>query len=52
MINGTVIIGEEGIEPIVGTHLLEDFRLVLDMVHQTVTRSRALKAKKKNVRLK
>lgn len=46
MINGTVIIGNQEIEPIAGTHLLEDFRLVLDMVHHTVTRSRALRAKK------
>ena len=45
MINGTVIIGNEGIEPIAGTHLLEDFRLVLDMVHYTVTRSQAIRAK-------
>lgn len=46
LVNGTVVIGPENIEPIAGTHLLQDFRLVLDLAHHTVKRSRAMKAKK------
>jgi predicted aspartyl protease len=45
LVNGTVIIGPKGIEPIAGTHVLQDFRLVLDMAHHTVQRARAMKAK-------
>jgi predicted aspartyl protease len=45
LINGTVVIAPANIEPIVGTHVLQDFRLVLDMVHHTVKRARAMKAK-------
>ncbi len=28
--NGTVVIGSKGIEPIAGTHVLQDFRLIFD----------------------
>lgn len=42
---GNVVIGPPGIEPLVGTHVLQDFRLVIDMQHHTVSRRRALKAK-------
>ncbi len=45
LINGTVVIGPPNIEPIAGTHVVQDFRLVLGMAHHTVKRSRALKAK-------
>jgi predicted aspartyl protease len=45
LINGTVVIGPANIEPIAGTHLLQDFRLVLDLAHHTVRRARAMKAK-------
>jgi len=45
LINGTVVIAPGDIEPIAGTHILLDFRLVLDMVHHTVRRARAMKAK-------
>ncbi len=45
LINGNVMIGSANIEPIAGTHLLQDFRLVLDLAHHTVRRARAMKAK-------
>lgn len=45
LVNGTVIIGPKGIEPIAGTHVLQDFRLVLDMAHHTIQRAWAMKAK-------
>ncbi len=45
MVAGNVIIGPPEIEPIVGTHVLQDFRLVIDMEHHTVSRRRAMKAK-------
>jgi predicted aspartyl protease len=44
LINGTVVIAPGDIEPIAGTHVLQDFRLVLDLAHHTVKRARALKA--------
>ena len=44
-IAGNVVIGPPGIEPLVGTHVLQDFRVVIDMEHHTVARRRALKAK-------
>jgi hypothetical protein len=45
LINGTVVIAPGNIEPIAGTHVLQDFRLVLDLVHHMVKRGRAMKAK-------
>jgi predicted aspartyl protease len=42
---GNVIIGPPDIEPIVGTHVLQDFRLVIDVEHHTISRRRAMKAK-------
>jgi len=42
---GNVVIGPPDIEPIVGTHVLQDFRVVIDMEHHKVSRRRALKAK-------
>ncbi|MEJ5330262.1 MAG: aspartyl protease family protein [Desulfobaccales bacterium] len=42
---GNVIIGPAGIEPLVGTHVLQDFRLIIDLERHTVSRSRALRAK-------
>jgi len=42
---GNVIIGPPDIEPIVGTHVLQDFRLVIDLEHHTISRRRAMKAK-------
>jgi predicted aspartyl protease len=45
IVNGTVVIGPKGIEAIAGTHLLQDFRLIVDVAHHTVIRARAMKAK-------
>ena len=45
LVNGTVSIGPKDIEPIAGTHVLQDFRLILDMAHHSVQRARAMKAK-------
>jgi len=45
IVNGTVIIGPEGIEPIAGTHVLQDFRLIVNVAHQTIQRARAMRAK-------
>ncbi|MDI6791478.1 MAG: hypothetical protein QME81_01230 [bacterium] len=45
IVNGTVIIGPQGCEPLVGTHVLQDFRLNLDFVHHRVVRARAMRAK-------
>jgi hypothetical protein len=42
---GNVIIGPPKNEPIVGTHVLQDFRMIIDMDKHTVSRGRALKAK-------
>lgn len=42
---GNVVIGPPGIEPLAGTHVLQDFRLVVDMERHTVLRSRAMRAK-------
>ena len=45
LVNGTVIIGSQGIEPIAGTHVLQDFRLIIDLAHHAIQRARAMKAK-------
>ena len=45
MVNGTVVIGPKGIEPIAGTHVLQDFRLIVNVAHQTIQRARAMRAK-------
>jgi hypothetical protein len=45
IVNGTVVIGPKGIKPIAGTHVLQDFRLIIDVTHQTIQRARAMKAK-------
>ncbi len=42
---GNVGIGPPDVEPLVGTHVLQDFRLVIDMEHHTISRRRAMKAK-------
>lgn len=44
-IAGNVIIGPLGCEPLVGTHVLQDFRLVVDLERHQITRRRALRAK-------
>lgn len=45
IVAGNVIIGPPDIEPIVGTHVLQDFRLVIDLEHHTISRRRAMRAK-------
>ncbi|MEW6368524.1 MAG: retroviral-like aspartic protease family protein [Acidobacteriota bacterium] len=42
---GNIVIGPPDCEPIVGTHVLQDFRLMIDMERHTVSRRRAMKAK-------
>jgi predicted aspartyl protease len=44
-IAGNVIIGPPGIEPLAGTHVLQDFRLIIDMERHTISRGRAMRAK-------
>jgi clan AA aspartic protease len=43
---GNVIIGPSKNEPLVGTHVLQDFRMIIDMDKHVVSRGRAMKAKK------
>jgi len=42
---GNVVIGPPECEPIVGTHVLEDFRFIIDMERHTISRGRAMRAK-------
>ncbi len=42
---GNVAIGPSDCEPLVGTHVLQDFRLIIDMEHHMVSRGRAMRAK-------
>ncbi len=42
---GNVMIGPRGSEALAGTHLLQDFRLVIDFDRHKISRSRALRAK-------
>ncbi len=46
MVAGNVVIGPPECEPLVGTHVLQDFRLVIDMERGTISRSRAMRAKR------
>ena len=41
---GNVVIGPPGGEPLLGTHVLQDFRMILDMDQHEVTRGRAMRA--------
>lgn len=43
---GNVVIGPRGCEPLVGTHVLQDFRIVIDLDRHEVTRRRAMRAKR------
>jgi len=43
---GNVVIGPPECEPVVGTHVLQDFRLVIDMERHTISRGRAMRAKR------
>lgn len=40
--------GPPGCEPLVGTHVLQDFRLIVDLERHEVTRGRAMRAKREN----
>ena len=42
---GNVIIGPKNCEPLVGTHVLQDFRIIIDMEKHTISRGRAMRAK-------
>ncbi len=45
---GNVVIGPPGCEPLVGTHVLQDFRMIVDLDRHEVTRRRAMRAKRGN----
>lgn len=45
---GNVVIGPPGCEPTVGTHVLQDFRMIVDLERHEVTRRRAMRAKREN----
>ena len=42
---GNVVIGPSGCEPLAGTHVLQDFRIIIDLDRHEVTRGRAMRAK-------
>ncbi len=46
VVAGNVVIGPPGCEPLVGTHVLQDFRLIVDLERHQVIRGRALRAKR------
>lgn len=45
-IAGNVVIGPSGCEPLAGTHVLQDFRVIIDMERHTISRGRAMRAKR------
>jgi len=45
IVAGNVVIGPPECEPLVGTHVLQDFRLIVDLDRHEVTRGRAMRAK-------
>lgn len=45
MVAGNVVIGPPQCEPLVGTHVLQDFRVIVDLERQESTRGRAIRAK-------
>ena len=45
IVAGIVVIGPPGCEPLVGTHVLQDFRMVVDLERHEVTRGGAMRAK-------
>ena len=44
-IAGNVVIGPPGIEPLAEPHVLQDFRLVIDMERHAISRTRAMRAR-------
>ncbi len=45
MVAGNVVIGPPQCEPLVGTHVLQDFRVIVDLEKHEITRGRAMRAK-------
>ncbi len=45
MVAGNVVIGAPQCEPLVGTHVLQDFRMIVDLEKHEITRGRAMRAK-------
>ncbi len=45
-IAGNVVIGAPGCEPLVGTHVLQDFRMIVDLDRHEIARRRAMRAKR------
>jgi len=45
MIAGNVVIGLSGCEPLLGAHVLQDFRLIVNFERHEVIRGRAMRAK-------
>ena len=45
-IAGNVVIGPSGCEPLVGTHVLQDFRLIVNIEQRAISRGRAMRAKR------
>ena len=43
---GNVVIGPPGTEPLVGTHVLQDFRLIVDMESHRIIRGWAMRSKR------
>lgn len=43
---GNVVIGTSGCEPLAGSHVLQDFRLVIDLRSHEITRAQAMRAKR------
>ena len=41
-----VVIGPSGCEPLAGNHVLQDFRLIVDLGRHEVSRSQAMRAKR------
>ena len=48
VVAGNVVIGPRGCEPLVGTHVLQDFRMIVDLERHEVTRGRAMRAKREH----
>jgi len=45
VVAGNVVIGPPESEPLVGTHVLQDFRMIVDMDRHEITRGQAMRAK-------
>ena len=45
IVAGNAVIGPPKCEPLVGTHVLQDFRMIVDLDRHEVTRGRAMRAK-------